>query len=679
MTYVTNLLAVNALCVDSGGTGGHNTMLEALNELCSLQSVAFDNVTNLGALNAIAVGLGSEGGYVTNLGALNGISAMIGGSSNYVDCLSAWSAIAASGFINPVQDADFYAHLTGAPVLTGGKYYLNDSSANAHHCQLVSSYAVKFGGNTAYIDLSSAENTIHIINGQTTAYKLKMRIDDISISKTAYSDNMIFECGGAFASWGGFIVTLDSSHFVVRVSTGSATQDLVFSTVMDTNWHTYTFTFNCAAKTVAIDVDGTTETKSITAGGTSFTTTAKGFQCGYYSTSGLGKSARFTLANFEVLQSGSQVFDLPCCTNMVNLSLYDRVGGSAYNVRNSTADQTNDVYPANILNGFELYTRAGYDNYYIPYRTNGSKITPTITSWSKAGEYPAGAGHNYAETKVRINSIDYTATQLTAYPFTKNISKFTATLITEVMAFTDTKSVSEREATFRYLGYTVFDMSGFIGDSIMAGIYALVSSLPSDYNNPISAKIWDLASQSWQDVTKNNCQQPIDAGHPNTFSPILGYLKYKNAGRGAEYAFGGAICATHWQNGGLYNTAWKTNMTAAFTNAMHNGYYPHWVGMYVCLGTNDASTVAYRDAIDTNAAALIADLRAYTGEDLTFNWLLPRSNDASRIIVRNKLLAMTTTGLLLYESDDLSYYDSVHPDYDGTIALGEMFYLGNSL
>jgi len=658
-SYPYDILALNALCIAQGGTGGHTYSIDALNELCTL--------------------LGITAGHTYIIDALNTIVTAIGGTGTYTYEDAAWQFIADTGFYNPVSDPDFYAHLTGAPVLTNGKYYWNDSSANAHHCQLVSSYAVKFGGNTAYIDLSSAENTIHIINGQTTVYKLKMRIDDISISKAAYSDNMIFECGGAFSSWGGFIVTLDTSHFVVRVSTGSATQDVVFSTVMDTNWHTYTFTFNCAAKTIGIGVDGTTETQTITAGGTNFTTTSKGFQFGYYSTQGVGKSARFTLANFEVTQTSTVVFDLPCCTNMVNLSLYERVGGAAYNVRNSTADQTNDIYPANILNGFELYTRTGYANYYIPYKTDGAKITPTITSWTKAGEYPAGAGHNFAETKVRINSVDYTATELTTYPFTKNISKFTGTLISQVLAFTDTKTVSEREASFKYLGYTVFDMAGFIGDSIMAGIYALVSSLPSEYNNTISAKIWDLASQSWQDVTKNNCQQPIDAGHPNTFSPILGYLKYKNAGRGAEYAFGGAICATHWQNGGLYNTAWKTNMTAAFTNAMHNNYYPHWVGMYVCLGTNDASTEAYRDAIDTNASALIGDLRAYTGEDFTFNWLIPRSNDADRVIVRNKLLAMTTEGLLFYESNDLSYYDSVHPDYDGTIALGEMFYLGNSL
>ncbi len=53
MTYPTDLLTVNAFIISSGGTGGHATMLSALNELCTLQSVAHDNVTNLPALNAL--------------------------------------------------------------------------------------------------------------------------------------------------------------------------------------------------------------------------------------------------------------------------------------------------------------------------------------------------------------------------------------------------------------------------------------------------------------------------------------------------------------------------------------------------------------------------------------------------------------------------------------------------
>jgi len=96
-TYASNLLAINALCIASGGTGGHQTTLPALNELCSLQGVAVSHESNLPALNALAVGLGSAGGYVTNLGALNAISLAIGGTADHVDCLSAWSFIATTG------------------------------------------------------------------------------------------------------------------------------------------------------------------------------------------------------------------------------------------------------------------------------------------------------------------------------------------------------------------------------------------------------------------------------------------------------------------------------------------------------------------------------------------------------------------------------------------------------
>ncbi len=97
MTYPTDLLTVNAFIISSGGTGGHATMLSALNELCTLQSVAHDNVTNLPALNALAVGLGATGGYVSNLAALNAISVAIGGTGGYHTTLAAWTEIAGIG------------------------------------------------------------------------------------------------------------------------------------------------------------------------------------------------------------------------------------------------------------------------------------------------------------------------------------------------------------------------------------------------------------------------------------------------------------------------------------------------------------------------------------------------------------------------------------------------------
>ena len=106
-TYAYDILGLNAICIAQGGTGGHTYSIDALNEICTLLGATAGHTYIIDALNAISVAIGGSGGY------------------KYED--SAWSAIAASGFINPEQDADFYAHLTGAPVLTGGKYYLNDS------------------------------------------------------------------------------------------------------------------------------------------------------------------------------------------------------------------------------------------------------------------------------------------------------------------------------------------------------------------------------------------------------------------------------------------------------------------------------------------------------------------------------------------------------------------------
>ncbi len=105
MTYPTDLLTVNAFIISSGGTGGHATMLSALNELCTMQSVAHDHVTNLPALNALAVGLGATGGYVSNLAALNAISLVIGGTGGYHTTLAAWTEIAGLGFLTAQQKA----------------------------------------------------------------------------------------------------------------------------------------------------------------------------------------------------------------------------------------------------------------------------------------------------------------------------------------------------------------------------------------------------------------------------------------------------------------------------------------------------------------------------------------------------------------------------------------------
>lgn len=113
MTYPTDLLTVNAFIISSGGTGGHATMLSALNELCTMQSVAHDHVTNLPALNALAVGLGATGGYVSNLAALNAISVAIGGTGGYHTTLAAWTEIAGLGFgYTPSQDVELDIYLS---------------------------------------------------------------------------------------------------------------------------------------------------------------------------------------------------------------------------------------------------------------------------------------------------------------------------------------------------------------------------------------------------------------------------------------------------------------------------------------------------------------------------------------------------------------------------------------
>jgi len=140
---MTNLVEINALCISSGGVGGHYTALSALNELCTLQGVTAGHFTNLSALNALAVGLGATGGYVTNLQALNAISVAIGGTGGYNTALAAWTEIVGIGLdsaYDPATDADlnlYYSSRSGNTLLETG----SGSNRNAQIMPRVAKFA----------------------------------------------------------------------------------------------------------------------------------------------------------------------------------------------------------------------------------------------------------------------------------------------------------------------------------------------------------------------------------------------------------------------------------------------------------------------------------------------------------------------------------------------------------
>lgn len=125
--HVSNLIAVNALCVLSGGTGGHPSMLPALNELCTLQGVETGHLSSLPALNAIDAGLGGTGLHKNTLSALNSINSAIGNEADYTSNLGAYNGIYEVGFestiqtryyVDPVNGSDGYDGTLSAPFLT---------------------------------------------------------------------------------------------------------------------------------------------------------------------------------------------------------------------------------------------------------------------------------------------------------------------------------------------------------------------------------------------------------------------------------------------------------------------------------------------------------------------------------------------------------------------------------
>lgn len=77
--------------------------------------------------------------------------------------------------------------------------------------------------------------------------------------------------------------------------------------------------------------------------------------------------------------------------------------GTAINITEATYwGSTQDVYHANILNGYTLYEHATLDPIYVPYGNNSNPLSITPPEgFTKTADYPAGAWHNKAETKLK--------------------------------------------------------------------------------------------------------------------------------------------------------------------------------------------------------------------------------------------------------------------------------------
>jgi len=204
MTYPTDLLTVNAFIIASGGTGGHASMLPALNELCTLQSVTAGHVTNLPALNAIAVGLGAAGGYVTNLAALNAISVAIGGTGGHVTTLAAWTEIAGIGF--------GLSSLKSSMEFWSGDFDFEnnlwlDKSDNSNDATLHGGHCIEFLQDvTITPTVSLSGKTVTAVNGSATTTGVSISganivitfasLPDAKIESITISDGQVFKLTG---------------------------------------------------------------------------------------------------------------------------------------------------------------------------------------------------------------------------------------------------------------------------------------------------------------------------------------------------------------------------------------------------------------------------------------------------------------------------------------------------
>jgi hypothetical protein len=93
--YRLNLDALNEICVELGGAGGHLREPAALNEICVRRGGRGGHVRTLAALNEWCSRAGDAGGHLRSLAAANAISARLGGAGGHSRTLEALGEIRA--------------------------------------------------------------------------------------------------------------------------------------------------------------------------------------------------------------------------------------------------------------------------------------------------------------------------------------------------------------------------------------------------------------------------------------------------------------------------------------------------------------------------------------------------------------------------------------------------------
>lgn len=615
-------------------------------------------------------------------------------------------------------------------------YYLKDYSPAALDAKLVDSMCCNFAGANQYIGLvhysgsdyyfdellAVPDNSVVILEwwGKFNDLTVDSGVPADTSSNSSYLN--IIAMNGLYASTKGWMLTLDNNQIQICISSSnSATQrsvhNFTVNVVLDNLAHKFKLTIDATttnAKTVSLQIDaGTAETQNVKTTVGSIYQYAGFGRIGAYTT-----SAAMSLSRFMVTRNGTKVLDLALTSNYSKV--WDMVSGYERTVRGCTWSAANDKHPVNCLVGYEYFNGSTYQNMwtYVPYKNDGTKITPTLSGRIKYGEVPASGYYNYSETKIQPNPTNNAA--LTAAGFADTVKWNWYDImglvsnkvflhgrhngsdipdgIAQLLIYSADKTAVQKTAIHSTLGNTIIPTMLLFGDSIAVGAGTADTydsdPLPTAMTNPITtAKIFDIVGASnytysppfktsvLRTLSLTYCIQPTTGANTSGHGMETPYAyNFAQPLYILKYGVGGSIA-------GLDDTSpyadWSPLQTAANGNMpklllaipkcieeiRKAGHEPHWF-IVTDLGSNDAEySTAMRDAFGTNYTACIAAVRAVIGSDNVIHHFRVRRNTPDRIIVGNitDSLVNTITGLYIYDCDTIDLMDSIHPSTTGQI------------
>jgi len=604
---------------------------------------------------------------------------------------------------NFLTDPYFVSNLKG--LKTSGAFTYFEDVEGTNDAKLIDSLCTTFatGGFVSTTNATIKDNLRHL-DGVVTTLEFLMKCNAVVPTWTDYSYNTIMGCGGYATTKRGFIVGFapnagnTANRFKITVTSDTNIRTMTFATDIDLAWHKYEVVIDTTALTVVLKIDGTTvETQSIPSGGTTWETNSVspvgtmviGRYGGVLGTS--GNSAEVSIARVRMLRDATVTFDLPLTQNTNNNKpVYERVTGTLMTTISNTTSTLQDYYHINLGLNFELYDEDGTSThkYYVPYKTDGTPIAPTISGWSRVN--PAGVNniagnwHNGCETKVEVaTGVEKTFAELGAVPWVRYFGKvFTGVKLDDIVCFSADKTEATRDDVLDYLNISKQKVFIHMGDSIISQSPTdpLIADLPTAYAefDYSFAKVYDFSTSAIVDLTVNNSDQPHVTG--DRFSCKLTHAyAYRALNPTGSLYFGGHSTGGTTLGGGYtspndaYMVVTETSILALFRAVITAGYYPDFE-IYVSLGTNDAGLSPYEEDFATNMTTFINRLRAYTGQLCEVHWLRIRATGTIYTLTDSAAAALDD--VFVYDADATigdNFIDSVHPSVAGVIQMGEKF------